>query len=75
MTLDKHQNMLRGQTDIIARKLGNALVAPVIHYVPPDDGARGEFLGDFNISLEAYKSTLTDISAPPSRTMVSRMSF
>jgi creatinine amidohydrolase len=61
ITLDKHQNMLRGSTDLIARKLGNALVAPVIRYVPPDDGARGPYLGDFNISLAAYKSTLTDI--------------
>lgn len=61
ITLDKHQNMLRGSTDTIARKLGNALVAPVIRYVPADDGARGEFLGDFNISLAAYKSILADI--------------
>lgn len=61
ITLDKHQNMLRGQTDIIARKLGNALVAPVVRYVPPDDGQRGPYVGDFNISLGAYKSTLTDI--------------
>jgi len=63
ITLDKHQNMLRGSTDMIARKLGNALVAPVIRYVPPDDGARGPYLGDFNITLGAYKSTLTDICA------------
>src|SRR3569833_2185616 len=55
ITLDKHQNMLRGSTDMIARKLGNALIAPVIRYVPPDDGARGPYLGDFNISLAAYK--------------------
>jgi creatinine amidohydrolase len=61
ITLDKHQNMLRGSTDMIARKLGNALIAPVIRYVPPDDGARGPYLGDFNISLVAYKSILTDI--------------
>jgi creatinine amidohydrolase/Fe(II)-dependent formamide hydrolase-like protein len=63
VTLNKHQNMLRGSTDLIARKLGNALVAPVIRYVPPDEpaGARGDYLGDFNISLAAYKSTLTDI--------------
>jgi creatinine amidohydrolase/Fe(II)-dependent formamide hydrolase-like protein len=61
ITLDKHQNMLRGSTDMIARKLGNALIAPVIRYVPPDDGARGPYVGDFNISLAAYKSILTDI--------------
>jgi creatinine amidohydrolase/Fe(II)-dependent formamide hydrolase-like protein len=63
ITLDKHQNMLRGSTDRIARKLGNALVAPVIRYVPEDEpaGARGPYLGDFNISLAAYKSTLADI--------------
>jgi creatinine amidohydrolase len=61
LVLDKHQRMLRGSTDLIARKLGNALIAPVIRYVPPDDGARGEYLGDFNISLAAYKSTLSDI--------------
>ena len=61
ITLDKHQNMLRGSTDIIARRLGNALIAPEIRYVPADDGARGPYLGDFNISLAAYKSILTDI--------------
>lgn len=61
ITLNKHQNMLRAQTDIIARKLSNALVAPVVRYVPPDDGDRGPYVGDFNISLAAYKSTLADI--------------
>ncbi len=61
ITLNKHQNMLRAQTDLIARKLGNALVAPVVRYVPPDDGQRGPYVGDFNISLGAYKSVLTDI--------------
>jgi creatinine amidohydrolase len=61
LILDKHQRMLRGSTDMIARKLGNALIAPVIRYVPPDDGNRGNYLGDFNISLAAYKSTLSDI--------------
>lgn len=61
VTLNKHQNMLRGSTNLIARKLGNALVAPVIQYVPPDEGNRGQFLGDFNISLAAYKQTLIDI--------------
>ncbi len=61
ITLNKHQNMLRASTDIIARKLGNALVAPVVRYVPPDDGERGPYVGDFNISLAAYKSTLADI--------------
>lgn len=61
LVLDKHQRMLHGSTDMIARKLGNALIAPVIRYVPPDDGNRGIYLGDFNISLAAYKSTLLDI--------------
>ena len=61
LVLDKHQRMLRASTDLIARKLGNALIAPVIRYVPPDDGNRGSYLGDFNISLAAYKSTLEDI--------------
>lgn len=62
ITLNKHQNMLRASTDMIARKLGNALVAPVVRYVPPDEGIeRGPYVGDFNITLAAYKSTLTDI--------------
>lgn len=65
ITLNKHQNMLRAQTDLIARKLGNALVAPAIKYVPEDEpiGMRGPYLGDFNISTAAYKSTLGDICA------------
>ena len=61
ITLNKHQNMLRAQTDLIARKLGNALVAPVLRYVPPDDFERGPYVGDFNITLAAYKSVLTDV--------------
>ena len=61
IVLDKHQRMLRAQTDLIARKLGSALVAPVIRYVPADDGNRGYYVGDFNVSLPSYKSTLTDI--------------
>src|ERR1700733_6240481 len=61
LVLDKHQRMLRGSTDMIARKLGNALIAPVIRYVPADDGNRGSYVGDFNISLAAYKSILSDI--------------
>jgi creatinine amidohydrolase len=63
ITLNKHQNMLRASTDMVARKLGNALVAPVLRYVPPDDGQRGPYVGDFNITLAAYKSTLADICA------------
>jgi creatinine amidohydrolase len=63
LILDKHQRMLHGSTDMIARKLGDALIAPVIRYVPADEGNRGVYLGDFNISLEAYKSTLSDICA------------
>jgi creatinine amidohydrolase len=59
--LDKHQRMLHGSTDMIARKLGKALIAPVVRYVPADDGHRGPYVGDFNISLAAYKSTLSDI--------------
>jgi creatinine amidohydrolase/Fe(II)-dependent formamide hydrolase-like protein len=63
VTLNKHQNMLRASTDIIARKLGNALVAPVIKYVPEDEpaGVRGDYLGNFNIGIPAYKATLSDI--------------
>lgn len=61
LILDKHQRMLRGSTDMIARKLGNALIAPAIRYVPADDGNRGNYVGDFNISLAAYKSILSDI--------------
>jgi creatinine amidohydrolase/Fe(II)-dependent formamide hydrolase-like protein len=63
LTLNKHQNMLRGSTELIARKLGNALVAPVIKYVPPDEpvGVRGDYLGDFSISVPTYKATLVDI--------------
>lgn len=65
LTLNKHQNMLRGTTDLIARKLGNALVAPVIKYTPEDEpiGVRGTYLGDFSISVATYKATLKDICA------------
>jgi creatinine amidohydrolase len=65
LTLNKHQNMLRGTTDLIARKLGNALIAPFIKYTPADEpiGVRGNYLGDFSISVATYKATLMDICA------------
>ena len=34
LALDKHQIVLRATTEAIARKLGNALVAPIIAFVP-----------------------------------------
>jgi creatinine amidohydrolase len=67
LALDKHQIELRATTEAIARKLGNALVAPIVAFVPEGkiDPPAGHmrFPGTISLTDETYKSLLTDIAS------------
>jgi creatinine amidohydrolase len=61
----KHNYVLRATTEAIARKLGNALVAPTVAFVPEGDidPPTGHMLYPTTISVteETFRSLLTDI--------------
>ena len=62
----KHNVILRATAPAIAKKLGNALVAPVVVFVPegaidpPGGGMR--FSGTISVSEETFRRLLTDIA-------------
>jgi creatinine amidohydrolase/Fe(II)-dependent formamide hydrolase-like protein len=61
----KHNYILRATTEAIARKLGDALVAPIVPFVPegnidPPSGHM-KYPGTISISEETYERLLTDI--------------
>lgn len=63
----KHQYVLRATTEAIARKLGNALVAPLIPFVPegkidPPSGHM-KYPGTISLTEDTYQRLLTDICA------------
>ncbi len=62
---DKHNVVLRGTTEAIARKLGNALVAPIVPFVPEGkiDPPDLHMLYPSTVSLteETYRRLLTEI--------------
>jgi creatinine amidohydrolase len=66
MALGKHDVIVRHNAAEIARRLGNALVAPVLPYVPegdfdpPDDHMA--FPGSLGLSDHAFEVTLRDIA-------------
>lgn len=63
----KHDYIMRAAAEAIARRLGNALVAPVVPFVPegnidPPSGHM-KFPGTFSVSEDTYERLLTDICA------------
>lgn len=62
----KHNYVLQANCDAIARKLGNALCAPIVKYVPEGNIAekRGHMASPGTISMreETYRAVLTDIA-------------
>ena len=63
----KHNYVLRATTEAIARKLGNALVAAIVPYVPegnidPPSGHM-RYPGTISLREETYRALLTDIAA------------
>jgi creatinine amidohydrolase/Fe(II)-dependent formamide hydrolase-like protein len=63
----KHNYVLRTNCDVIARKLGNALCAPIVKLVPEGriEPKSGHMLSPGTISLreETYQAMLTDIAS------------
>jgi len=61
----KHDYVLRGTTEAIARKLGNALVAPIVAFVPEGDidppTGHMKYPGTISLTEETYERLLTDI--------------
>lgn len=61
----KHNIVLKGTTAAIARKLGNALVAPIIGFVPEGDIDPPTFMmkypGSFSVTETTYEALLTDV--------------
>jgi creatinine amidohydrolase len=63
----KHNVVLRGTTEVIARKLGNTLVAPIVPFVPEGDidppSLHMLYPGTISVREETYQALLTDICA------------
>ncbi len=55
----KHNYVLQATTEVIARKLANALVAPIVAFVP-EAGWMG-YHGTISLREETFQSLLTDI--------------
>lgn len=62
---DKHNVVLRGTTEAIARKLGNTLVAPIVPFVPEGDinppTSHMRYPTTISVSEETYERLVTDI--------------
>jgi creatinine amidohydrolase/Fe(II)-dependent formamide hydrolase-like protein len=63
----KHNYVLRGTCEAIARKLGDALCAPIVAFVPEGriDPPSGHMrsAGTISVSEETYRALLTDIAS------------
>src|SRR5437867_8753501 len=67
LALGKHNYILRATTEAIARKLGNALVAPIVPFVPEGDidppSGHMRYPGTISVQQETFKTLLIDIAA------------
>jgi len=63
----KHDYILRGTTEAIARKLGDALVAPIVAFVPEGDidppSGHMKYPGTISLTEDTYERLLIDICA------------
>src|SRR5207248_214504 len=63
----KHNYVLRATSEAIARKLGNALVAPVVPFVPEGNidppSSHMKYPGTISLTEDTYERLLTDICA------------
>jgi len=66
LALGKHNYILRATTEAIARKLGDALVAPIVPFVPEGDinppSGHMRYPGTISVRAETFKVLLTDIA-------------
>src|SRR5262249_52013969 len=62
----KHNYVMRATTEAIARKLGNALVAPIVPFVPEGDidppTGHMKYPSTIGVTQETFKRLLTDIA-------------
>lgn len=67
LTTGKHNVVLRATAEAIARKLDNALVAPIVPFVPEGDidppTSHMKYPGTISLTEETYEKLLTDICA------------
>ena len=61
LTTGKHNNVLRAMGDPIARRLGNALIAPIVT-LEPGNPERVRTPGTVFLSPETYRAVLTDMA-------------
>ena len=63
----KHNVVLRGTTEAIARRLGNTLIAPIVPFVPEGDidppTVHMKYPGTVSVTEATYRALLTDICA------------
>jgi creatinine amidohydrolase/Fe(II)-dependent formamide hydrolase-like protein len=63
----KHNVVLRATTQAIAEKLGNALIAPIVAFVPEGDidppTSHMKYPGSISVTEETFRALLTDICA------------
>jgi creatinine amidohydrolase/Fe(II)-dependent formamide hydrolase-like protein len=67
LALGKHDYILRATTEAIARQLGDALVAPIVPFVPEGDidppTGHMRYPGTISLGQDTFKRLLTDIAA------------
>lgn len=67
LTTGKHNVVLRATAEAIARKLSDALVAPIVPFVPEGDieppTSHMKYPGTISLTEETYEKLLTDICA------------
>lgn len=65
LAANKHNVVLRGTTEAIARKLGNTLVAPIIGFVPEGDidppTVHMKYPSTVSLTEDTYRRLLTDV--------------
>lgn len=66
LALGKHSIILRATMDALARELGDALVAPVVDFVPEGDieppSGHMRYPGTVSVTQETFRALLTDIA-------------
>jgi creatinine amidohydrolase/Fe(II)-dependent formamide hydrolase-like protein len=63
----KHNYVLRAVTEAIARKLGDALIAPIVEFVPEGDidppTGHMRYPGTISVRADTFKRLLTDVAS------------
>jgi len=62
LTTGKHNVILEATCEAIANKLGDALIAPIVAYVPEGPVDQIEYPGTLSVSVQTFKQLLSDIS-------------